>query len=127
MNLNGEWNFEIDHGNSGYDREMYKTDYSLSGKIIVPFCPESKLSGVGNVDFMNAVWYKKNVILNAEQLQGDVILHFGAVDFESRVFVNGLEAGYHKGGYVSFSHPITQELIELSAGLPEDMKKLLNS
>ena len=107
MNLNGEWDFEIDRGNSGYDRGMYKTDYKLSGKIIVPFCPESKLSGVGNVDFMEAVWYKRKVFLSAEQISGGVIIHFGAVDYESRIYVNGIEAGYHKGGYVSFEFDIT--------------------
>ena len=45
VNLNGEWQFEIDHGNSGVSRKMYETDSEYSMKINVPFCPESKLSG----------------------------------------------------------------------------------
>ena len=107
MNLNGQWQFEIDHGNSGIARGMQNVDYVLSDEITVPFCPESKLSGVGYVDFMEAVWYKRSVTLSAQQLEGSVILHFGAVDYECQVFVNGQEVGRHKGGYCSFSFDIT--------------------
>lgn len=110
MNLNGEWQFEIDHGNSGIFRGMQNTDYILKDKIQVPFCPESKLSGVENVEFMEAVWYKRSFILEPEQLEGDIILHFAAVDYECRVFINGTEAGSHKGGYVSFELDITDKV-----------------
>ena len=54
--LNGEWEFEIDAGDSGSERGL--KDRELTGKIIVPFCPESALSGVEHKDFMNAVWYR---------------------------------------------------------------------
>ena len=54
QNLNGCWEFEIDSGRSGIDRRFYERD-SLSQSIIVPFCPESSLSGVGCKDFMSAV------------------------------------------------------------------------
>mgnify|MGYP000225947380 CR=1 FL=1 len=59
----------------------------------MPFCPESELSGVGYTDFIAAVWYHRTVTISAEQLQGKVYLHFGAVDYDCRVFVNGTEAG----------------------------------
>ena len=55
INLNGKWEFEMDKGVSGRDRKFYERT-SLNSEIIVPFCPESVLSGVGNTDFMNAVW-----------------------------------------------------------------------
>jgi len=59
-NLNGEWQFEIDNAVSGKDRGLHKAD-RLQGKIMVPFCPESSLSGIQNTDFMLQVWYKKIV------------------------------------------------------------------
>ena len=106
-NLNGEWAFEIDDGNSGMDRGLYKETVTLSGTILVPFCPESKLSGVEHKDFMSAVWYQRKVELKPEDLTGKVFLHFGAVDYRATVFVNGVEVGKHKGGYVSFRIEIT--------------------
>ncbi len=105
INLNGEWEFEFDFGNSGRDRKFYERT-SLDSKIIVPFCPESVLSGIGNTDFLNCVWYLKK--LNIEDNQKDVILHFGAVDYESYVYVNGKEAYHNIGGYVGFDVDITR-------------------
>ena len=107
MNLNGEWDFTFDFGNSGIEREFYKKT-ELDGKILVPFCPESDLSGIGYKDFIRAVWYRRNVCLSEEQLRGRVLLHFGAVDYECRVWVNGVQAGEHKGGYSSFCFDITE-------------------
>ena len=82
-----------------------KEGVQLSGEITVPFCPESKLSGVQYVDFMYGVWYKRTVTLPKQE--GRTVIHFGAVDYHARVFVNGKLAGSHKGGYVSFSFNIT--------------------
>lgn len=106
MNLNGEWDFAFDFGNSGVARKLYEKR-ELDQKILVPFCPESKLSGIGYKDFMAAVWYHRAVSLTADQLKGRVILRFGAVDYECRVWVNGKKAGEHKGGYTSFGFDIT--------------------
>ena len=111
-NLNGEWDFEIDDGMSGEDRGLFKEDVKLSGKITVPFCPESSLSGVGHKEFMKAVWYQRKIEITAEELDGIVFLHFGAVDYRTRVYVNGVSAGSHKGGYVSFKLDITKYLRE---------------
>src|SRR5659263_315244 len=80
MNLNGEWQFEIDHGNSGKQRNLFKAD-NLDGKIIVPFCPESKLSGVEYKNYMAAVWYKRSFDLPTIVEGHRVLLHFGAVDY----------------------------------------------
>ncbi len=107
QNLNGEWDFAFDFGCSGVEREFYKRD-GLDQKIQVPFCPESDLSGIGYKDFIPAVWYQKKVNLTAQQLQGTVRLHFGAVDYTCRLWVNGQEAGRHSGGYVSFCFDITK-------------------
>lgn len=106
MNLNGAWDFSFDFGNSGIARKMFQEE-KLDRKITVPFCPESALSGIGNKDFMPAVWYLRTFELTQEQRKGRIMLHFGAVDYECRVWINGKEAGVHKGGYVSFQFDIT--------------------
>ena len=107
LNLNGRWAFEIDQGGSGEARGLHKTDAKLSGEITVPFCPESVLSGIGNVDFMFGLWYQRTVTLTAQQCAGRVFIHFGAVDYSCTVYVNGKKAGGHKGGYVSFKVDVT--------------------
>ncbi|MBO4407177.1 MAG: beta-galactosidase [Clostridia bacterium] len=107
LNLNGAWQFEIDDARSGQERGLFEEGRALSGTINVPFCPESRLSGVEHKDFMAAVWYKRKVVLAEDQTKGRVILHFGAVDYLATVYVNGKEAGTHKGGYVSFSLDVT--------------------
>ena len=106
LNLNGVWEFEIDNSKSGIDRKLYLANH-LGGSITVPFCPESELSGVGNKDFMNAVWYRRSFILDDSQLSGCVILHFGAADYETVVWINGAEVGRHIGGYTSFEFDIS--------------------
>ncbi|HJC87883.1 MAG TPA: beta-galactosidase [Candidatus Eisenbergiella intestinigallinarum] len=106
MNLNGTWDFEFDFGVSGLE-QGYERRTDFKDKIIVPFCPESVLSGIGYTDFIPAVWYHRTFSLTEEKLRGRVLIHFGAVDYDCRVFVNGKEAGRHKGGYVSFVFDIT--------------------
>ena len=61
QNLNGEWEFEFDFGVSGVSRGLFKEDSSFSRTINVPFCPESKLSGIGLTDYLNCVWYLKKL------------------------------------------------------------------
>lgn len=109
LNLNGEWDFEFDFGNSGLRAGVLEKD-EWSKKINVPFCPESKLSGIEYTDFIAAVWYRKSVTVTEAQLEGRVLIHFGAVDYETYLYVNGEEAGYHKGGYTSFTFDITEFL-----------------
>lgn len=106
-NLNGEWEFDFDFGNSAVERELYKKG-ALSKKITVPFCPESELSGIGYKDFISGVCYRKVISLCASEVSGKVFLNFGAVDFKSRVYVNGEFADEHIGGYSSFSVDISQ-------------------
>ena len=110
MNLNGVWQFEIDHGASGRARGLVNKP-ALDGTIIVPFCPESRLSGVGHTDFMAAVWYRRTFTLPEEAAGRRVILHFGAVDYKCEVWVNGVSAGVHEGGFASFSFEITKLLV----------------
>ncbi len=111
INLNGKWEFEIDNAMVGFAKKYYEREH-LDSEIIVPFCPESVLSGIGNVDYMNAVWYKRELDIPAEWKGKSVLVHFGAVDYFARVWVNGKFVGEHRGGYTPFSIDITDALKE---------------
>lgn len=106
INLNGVWEFEIDTGNSGRDRKLFCEEH-LNDQIVVPFCPESKLSTVEYKDFMSAVWYKKQFTLPSNWAEQRILLHFGAVDYRAFIYVNEKLAGTHQGGYSSFTLDIT--------------------
>ena len=109
--LNGEWEFEIDNACVGEWKKYWERP-SLDGKITVPYCPESDLSGVGHKDFMNCVWYRKAITL-PESFQGKrTVLHFGAVDYLATVYVNGKKVGTHMGGYTPFAFDITDALTD---------------
>ncbi|HCS73721.1 MAG TPA: beta-galactosidase [Clostridiales bacterium] len=107
INLNGSWEFEMDFGRSGKERKLFTID-KLQDVILVPFCPESKLSGIEYTDFIPAVWYRRSFIIPDDWVDSRVLIHFGAVDYESEVWINGASAGTHKGGYSSFSFDITE-------------------
>lgn len=80
------------------------------GQILVPFCLESALSGVGKkLGADDVLWYRKKFMKPSGE---KVLLHFGTVDWEARVFVNGTEVGSHTGGYSAFSFDITSSLQE---------------
>ncbi|MBO5931466.1 MAG: beta-galactosidase, partial [Clostridia bacterium] len=109
LNLNGEWEFEIDKSCSGKARKLYEAPH-LASKITVPFCPESELSGVQEKDFLNCVWYRRDFTVPASWQGGRVLLHFGAVDHLATVYLNGKAVGTHLGGFSSFSLDITDAL-----------------
>lgn len=105
INLNGTWDFEFDPGDSGFERGLLNS--KLSQKIIVPFVPESKLSGIEDVDFHEAVWYRRKVQIPKSWNGKNLLLHFGAVDHDATVWVDGQEVTRHRGGFTSFSVDIT--------------------
>lgn len=111
QNLNGEWLFHIDQIGPA-EKEMIEpfATAPYTQKIIVPFCPQSKLSGIENKDFMRSVWYKRSITVTEEQLKGRILLHFGAVDYEATVYINGEIIGNHFGGYSSFEFDITDNV-----------------
>ena len=109
INLNGQWDFEIDNAKEGIYKG-YQNRRSLNSKIIVPFCPESTLSGVGYTNFINAVWYTRGIDIPTSWSGKRVILHIDASDYKTTVFVNGARVGAHVGGYISFSFDITSHL-----------------
>lgn len=99
--LNGTWQFEADPGDSGIERGLREHAYSQS--IQVPFCPESPLSGIHNLDFMDAVWYRRTITIPAEWADQETLLHFQAVDYDATVWVNDVEVGRHRGGFTGFT------------------------
>ena len=111
MTLNGEWQFEIDKAADGETRGLtYGKD--LDSKIIVPFCPESKLSGLGlgNTQKLKDVWYRRTFELPAAMKGKRVRIHFGGVDYKAWVYINGQLAGTHIGENVAFAFDITKFL-----------------
>ena len=109
--LNGAWDYTEDNAMNGRELEFYKKE-SFDRTITVPFCPESVLSGIGNVDFKLSVWYRRNIEIPKEWAGKRIILHFGAVDYLATVWVNGEYVGRHKGGYTPFSFDVTDKLRE---------------
>jgi len=96
QNLNGLWEYAIVSAQS-------KQPSEFQGEILVPFCAESSLSGVGKeVGAKNALWYKRNFAVPAAWKGRDVMLNFGAVDWQADVWVNGVKVGSHTGGYTPF-------------------------
>ncbi len=114
INLNGTWGFEMDPAMTGRERGLLEKKV-FSQNICVPFCPESILSGIGYTDFMNSVWYKKTFELPEAWRQGKTILHIGACDYETEIWINGKSAGTHIGGYTPISVDITEYLDTLNA------------
>lgn len=100
-NLNGLWNYAIKPKSD--DKPT-----TWDGKILVPFAVESALSGVGrNVGKDNILWYNTAVALPSSMQGKKILLHFGAVDWRTTVYVNGQEAGTHEGGFDPFTLDIT--------------------
>lgn len=110
MNLNGEWDFRFDDYNVG-EIEKWQEQLAGSHKITVPFTYETQASGIGTSEFHSRVWYSKNVSIPKEAEGKRVILHFQAVDYIAKVWVNGVLAGSHQGAYAAFSFDITAYLI----------------
>ncbi|MDE5991136.1 MAG: glycoside hydrolase family 2 [Clostridia bacterium] len=107
QSLDGEWDLKIFKGNLSTD--IANIDFDL--KIRVPFSPESILSGVKRVTTPDEVLIYKT---NFKRIEEDKIalLHFGAVDYECKVYINGCEVGRHIGGYTSFEIDVTNFLQE---------------
>ena len=109
QNLNGEWDYATDK-ECVSTPETYIGGENFNEKIIVPFCRESVLSGIGDTEFCKCVWYKKVITPNENITGKKVILHIGACDYKTDVWVDGEHVGTHIGGYVSFSFDITAKI-----------------
>ncbi len=112
LNLNGEWKFAFDDGNIGLKERWYKITslQKFDRKIVVPFCFQSKFSGIEDNSFHDVIWYRREFTVEENFLNKRVFLHFGAVDYSCTVYVNGEMVGNHSGGYIGFSIDITDFL-----------------
>ncbi len=107
INLNGFWDCTIT-GNT-------TIPVSFDKKILVPFSPETPLSGVGHVLMPDEyLWYRRAFVVNSAQASGNkrLLLHFGAVDQMALVYINGTPAGKHVGGYLPFTLDISELITE---------------
>ena len=106
LNLNGTWQFEIDRSDTGRERGLL--DAELASTITVPFAPETEASGIGDRDFLEAVWYRRTVTIPADWDGLRPILRFEAVDQDATVWANGVEVARHRGGFTPFSADLSQ-------------------
>ncbi|OQA28281.1 MAG: Beta-glucuronidase [Chloroflexi bacterium ADurb.Bin344] len=98
--LNGFWNYAI--------TESSEQPAQFDGDILVPFSPESELSGVNRILTKDQyLWYRREIVLPDDFLLDHLLLHFGAVDQKATVYLNGIEVGSHLGGFTPFSLDIT--------------------
>ncbi|ANY69020.1 glycoside hydrolase family 2 [Paenibacillus sp. BIHB 4019] len=110
--LNGTWEFEYDDEDTGEREGWEASGKSFSKRIEVPFCYQSELSGIADTAFHDIVWYRRAFAIPAEYEGKRLLLHFGAVDYEARVWVNGKLVATHEGGHTPFHADITDSLHE---------------
>ena len=107
VNLNGTWTYSFDFGQTGADRN-FRNSKGFDGKITVPFCPESSLSGVKHTDFIPCIWYQRTITVPETWGGKNILLNFGAVDYDATIFIDGKKVGRHCGAGSSFSLDITK-------------------
>lgn len=112
LSLDGDWSFAYDDDEIGAAEGWFRTG-DFARTIVVPFPPESPASGIGDPSYHPVVWYARR--LDAHEIDRDgagtrLLLHFGAVDYEAAVWVNGSQVATHRGGHSPFSVDITDHL-----------------
>lgn len=105
--LNGTWDFDFDDMGEAESCHWEKDSHTLSGRIEVPFCFESGLSGIKDTSIHNKCFYKRTFTLPAEWEGKNILLHFGAVDYRCKVYIDEALCGEHEGGSSAFSFDIT--------------------
>jgi beta-galactosidase/beta-glucuronidase len=109
IDLGGSWGFAYDDNNVGLDESWQQRQEVYTHTIQVPFPPESPASGIGDTGFHPIVWYRRS--FQAPELNGKhLLLHCGAIDYRSQIWVNGQLVAMHEGGHTPFSADITTAL-----------------
>ncbi|OME13131.1 glycoside hydrolase family 2 [Paenibacillus odorifer] len=114
LSLNGEWDFTFDDEDVGEEEQWYRADTKdlFSQVIQVPFAFQSKLSGIEDPSFHDVVWYRRTFEVPEGWNGKQIVLHFGAVDYLAKVWVNGQLVAVHEGGHTPFQTDITPSLIK---------------
>lgn len=107
INLNGTWTYAFDFGRSG-KAKGWADSHGFDANITVPFCPESRLSGVAHTDFINTIWYQRTITVPEAWAGKNILLHFGAVDYEAHIYIDGHRVMTHYGAGSSFEVDITR-------------------
>jgi beta-galactosidase/beta-glucuronidase len=127
FSLDGEWDFSIDR-----KAEWTMPDQPrFESRIRVPFSPETAASGISDSGFYRACWYRREFEAHADEHQGRLLLHFCAVDYAAKVWLNGRLAAAHEGGYTPFTTDVTellraggnQQLVVQALDDPADLSK----
>jgi beta-galactosidase/beta-glucuronidase len=117
INLNGEWSFAFDDMDAGLagrwpdvtPQELRSDDSPFDRSIVVPFCYQAELSGIGETAFHDVVWYARTFEYTPAG-EERLLLHFGAVDYRAAVWVNGVQVAFHEGGHTPFFADVTDAL-----------------
>ena len=108
--LCGRWSFAFDDRDVGVEAGWPERTDPFDRSILVPFPPESRASGVGDPAPHPVVWYRRTFRVAPEERGERLLLHFGAVDYRARVWVNGRQVAEHEGGHTPFSADVTPVL-----------------
>ncbi len=112
LNLNGTWAFAFDPDQLGLGQQWFEPNSeALQESILVPFAWQSTLSGIADPSQHSVAWYRRAFTVPETWADQRVVLHFGAVDYQAQVWVNGQLTGQHEGGYTPFEFDITEMLI----------------
>ncbi len=110
VDLCGDWRFGFDDDDIGVRERWFSNPEALDRTIHVPFPPESDLSGIADKSFHPISWYSLIIEDSRNDPAERLILHFGAVDYHARVWVDGVQVGEHRGGNTPFAFDITDAL-----------------
>jgi beta-galactosidase/beta-glucuronidase len=123
ISVNGQWDFAIQPDPVWRD----PADVEWTARILVPFAPETDASGIGETSFFSTCWYRRAVSLPELPDESHLLLHFGAVDYEATVWLDGQRVACHEGGYTPFDCDITEwagrsvELVVRAYDNPHDL------
>ena len=115
LNLNGKWEFFIDRSERAPPETVVFDRF-----ITVPFCPEARLSGIGETDFLNTVYYRRRVRLPDAWRGKRILLHFQAVDYDATVYIDGVETYFHRGCFSPFT-------VDLGTDCPAEFTVMLRA
>jgi len=103
LNLNGKWEFVFGKSLADFAIDSEKEPTKFDREIMVPFCPESRLSGIEYTDFIEVCAYRREFEIPKNWFGRKTVIHFGGVDYRCRLFIDGIESGNHLGGACGFA------------------------